>query len=220
VISGTLRALQEKFDGLFPVDFAILNGRFPLNAQKLRRQHFELQDDGRSVRQRDAYQEIRDMWQTARYKQMQNVVISPSDGKSPGTIQLSVDGTISAYENLQEQRERVEQIFNLPCLHPPAENYAGGAFQELCLKFFKGIHVDAIHFCRPRLKAMMARLYQEEHLRRALQESPALDYLKDFGGHILEKQKLRMESLRCKLSAMQQTLRETDRSQRGLNAEY
>ena len=25
--------------------------------------------------------------------------------------------------------------------------------QELCLKFFKGIHVDAIHFCRPRLKA-------------------------------------------------------------------
>lgn len=27
------------------------------------------------------------------------------------------------------------------------------AAQELCLKFFKGIHVDAIHFCRPRLKA-------------------------------------------------------------------
>lgn len=27
--------------------------------------------------------------------------------------------------------------------------------QELCLKFFKGIHVDAIHFCRPRLKACL-----------------------------------------------------------------
>ena len=30
--------------------------------------------------------------------------------------------------------------------------------QELCLKFFKGIHVDAIHFCRPRLKARLCSL--------------------------------------------------------------
>ncbi|CAJ1361109.1 unnamed protein product [Effrenium voratum] len=215
VIQGTLRALQEKFDGLFPVDFAILNGRFPLNAQKLRRQHFELQADGKSVRQRDAMAEIRDMWDTPRYSKMQSVVVSAPDAKSasgPGTIQLSVNGTINAYENLQEQRERVEQIFNLPCVDPPQPDYAGGAFQELCLKFFKGIHVDAIHFCRPRLKAMMAKLYQEEHLRRALQESPALDYLKDFGGHILEKQKNRVDSLRCKLMAMEQTMRETDRN--------
>eukprot|EP00913_Durusdinium_trenchii_P020592 g19341.t1 len=151
------------------------------------------------------------MWQTPRYAKMQSVMVSAPEGKSPsgpGTIQLSVDGTISAYENLQEsrerqeQRERVEQIFNLPCVDPPRVDYAGGAFQ------------DAPAFREPRLKAMMAKLYQEEHLRRALQESPALDYLKDFGGHILEKQKTRVDSLRCKLSAMEQTLRETDRSKK------
>jgi len=222
VILGTLKALQEKFDGLFPVDFAILNGRFPLNSQKLRKQHFELQPDGRTVRQKDATQEIRDMWLTPRYEKMQSVMVSAPETKSassgPGTIQLSVDGTISAYENLQEQRERVEQIFNLPCVDPPRPDYAGGAFQELCLKFFKGIHVDAIHFCRPRLKAMMANLYQEEHLRRALQESPALDYLKDFGGHILEKQKTRMDSLKCKLASMEAALRETEGVKK--NVEY
>ena len=46
--------------------------------------------------------------------------VSAPEGKAqaaagPGTMMLSVDGTINAYENLQEQRERVEQIFNLPC---------------------------------------------------------------------------------------------------------
>lgn len=209
VITETMRALQDKFDGLQPFDFAILNGRFPLNAQRLRKQHFQLQDDGKSVRLKDATQEIKDMWCTPRYAKKQTVEVSQSDGKSPGVMQLSVDGTISAYENLQEQRERVEQIFNLPCSHPPAPQYAGGAFQELCLKFFKGIHVDAIHHCRPRLKAMMARLYQEEDLRRALQESPALDYLKDFGGALLEKQKMRVDSLRLKLTTMEAALRET-----------
>lgn len=209
VISETMRALQDKFDGLQPFDFAILNGRFPLNAQRLRKQHFQLQDDGKSVKLKDGSQEIKDMWATPRYAKKQTVEVSQSDGKSPGVMQLSVDGTISAYENLQEQRERVEQIFNLPCSHPPAPQYAGGAFQELCLKFFKGIHVDAIHHCRPRLKAMMARLYQEEDLRRALQESPSLDYLKDFGGQLLEKQKMRVDSLRLKLSTMEAALRET-----------
>eukprot|EP00442_Polarella_glacialis_P052124 CAMPEP_0115160346 /NCGR_PEP_ID=MMETSP0227-20121206/70755_1 /TAXON_ID=89957 /ORGANISM="Polarella glacialis, Strain CCMP 1383" /LENGTH=1360 /DNA_ID=CAMNT_0002572235 /DNA_START=111 /DNA_END=4191 /DNA_ORIENTATION=+ len=206
VINSTLVALQEKFEGLQPFDFAILNGRFPLNSQKLRRQHFELQDDGKSVKLIDATQEIKDMWTTPRYAQKQSVIVTPPDGRSSGVIQLETSGTLSAYGNLQEQRERVEQIFNLACSDPPAPGFAGGAFQELCLKFFKGIHVDAIHHCRPRLKAMMARMYQEEDLRRALQESGALDYLKDFGGHILDKQKNKVDSLRHKLRAMEACL--------------
>lgn len=206
VVTATLRSLQEKFEGLQPFDFAILNGRFALNSQKLRKQHFELQVDGKTVKLRDATNDIKSMWTTPRYANKQSVEVTPPDPRSPGVIQLSVNGTLSAYENLQEQRERVEQVFNLACADPPAPGFAGGAFQELCLKFFKGIHVDAIHHCRPRLKAMMASLYQEDDLRRALQESGSLDYLKDFGGHILERQKIKVDSLRSKVATMEAAL--------------
>lgn len=206
VIRETLGALQQKFEGLQPFDFAILNGRFPMNSRRMRRQHFELQDDGKTVKLTNATADIKEMWTSPRYNNDLEVEASKGEGSQAGYMQLSVSGTHSAYENLQEQRERVEQIFNLPCSDPPSPGYAGGAFQELCLKFFKGIHVDAIHHCRPRLKAMMAQLYQEDHLRRALQESDALDYLKDFGGHILEKQRLKVESLRCKVATMEAVL--------------
>lgn len=210
VLSQALAGLKEKFEGLQPFDFAILNGRFPLSASKLRKLHFALLDDGKTVKQTDASKDIAAMWSQPRYPKRFEVEVTAAEGKNPGVMMLSCDGTLSAYSNLQEQTERVEQIFKLPPTDPPGKDCAGGAFQELCLKFYKAIHVDAIHYCRPRLKAMMAQLYKEEDLRRALQESPALDYLKDFGGHILDKQKQKVESLKCRLREMEEALKSTE----------
>ncbi|CAE7938707.1 unnamed protein product [Symbiodinium necroappetens] len=210
VVGQTMAALEEEFKSLFPADFTLLNGRFNLNEQKLRKQTFVLTEDGRSVRETDATQDIHRMWESDRYGLTQTVVVCPGKPAGSETIQLSVDATIAAYANFQERTHRVEQIFALPSDHAPKAGFAGGAFQELCLNYFKQIHVHAIHYYRPKLKALLARLYQERHLRQALQRSPAMAKVKEKTGQILKRETKRKDRLRRELNSMRETLRTTD----------
>ena len=88
---------------------------------------------------------------------------------------------------------------------------AGGMLQQTALRFYKANHVHAIHYCRPRLKKMAARIYQEPHLRRALQESEDLDYQVLYGDLIRRKQ-LEVQQLENTMVDMEKTLKSVIRT--------
>jgi hypothetical protein len=47
-------------------------------------------------------------------------------------------------------------------------DYAADTFQLVALRVHKAMHVYAIEYCRPKLKGMMAKMYQEPAIRKAL----------------------------------------------------
>jgi hypothetical protein len=51
------------------------------------------------------------------------------------------------------------------------KRYAGAHFHDVALRVHKSMHTHAIDHCRPRLKAMYAEIYKEDHIQDALHSS-------------------------------------------------
>jgi len=201
VVADAMQGLKQVYASLSPFDGTVLNGRRPLDDKRpLRMDHFELEPAGKRAERKDAQmvlEELREACCSPQKSFWSDVKLHVH--RDQGFIKASTETTLRVYRNIVDKGiDRVEQIMRLPLEDAPyssedrtrdgGSEFAGGMQHQLLLTFFKIVHVDAIHYCRPRLVKMMAEIYKQEKLIRALQDNPELNYSTIYAPKIAEKE--------------------------------
>lgn len=137
--------LATEFAKLFPFDASRLNGRLPFATI--------------SNVQNPEENEIRDLRNQYLFAQVSEKMLTGIERREDdGALKVSEEILDLAHVNLHSQTT-------------PENTNDYEEFNESCLKYFKSIHTIAIDECRPRIKKMMASIYQEESLRSILTDT-------------------------------------------------
>eukprot|EP00930_Biecheleria_cincta_P032879 TRINITY_DN22780_c0_g2_i1.p1 TRINITY_DN22780_c0_g2~~TRINITY_DN22780_c0_g2_i1.p1 ORF type:complete len:1631 (+),score=387.44 TRINITY_DN22780_c0_g2_i1:47-4939(+) len=193
-LKKVLDGLETTFDSLCPFDWSTLNGRLPLA---------ELEDTGVPVKAADCYD-------ASLLKELTVERISQGDKKSGETqVQCSAVLLLQSFHNLVGDKlstlaaEASEQANR----SPPDDNLAHPAVQALCLKVWKAMHCHAIDHCRPRLKRMLALIYERENILKMLMDAPGekLKFTEMFKD-VIEQNSMSLREMKAKIQSMEKVL--------------
>lgn len=214
-----LGQLSNKFAELQPFDWTTLNGRFPFDASKpIREVHYTLSSSsvGNTATKEPAEKnksQLEEFWTQPLKYRWENLYTEGAykvvKNEELGGLELDPLTNTAAYDSLSNNACNVAIMNAMECRGDTQQNgdskLAGEAFHEMALRVHKSMCANAIDYCRPRIKTMMSQVYQEEHLRVALQGSRNLQYKERFSSCVDDKIK-ELAEVSQKYSSLEETL--------------
>lgn len=193
VVYKTMGHLDKRLDDLQPFDRTIQNGRVDLLSRVMRKDAFCPAGASRYGR----------------------APLAPKfclvRGACDSTSFMELAGAGEYYRSLtQEVSLDLDEVMKRQSKdNPPFGDcqLAGGEIHGVAMKIHKLVLADAVSYCRPRLRKMIAELVDEEALRVGLHRDEELNYMHFYGGLIEEKKKA-CELKRRRLSEMRRDLDE------------
>jgi hypothetical protein len=237
VIDRTLAELSDSFDQLVPFDWSSLNGRLPLarDVKGLRAKAWGKGDGGEITEVATEDEEIKAIWMTpirTLWKDGKGEMIlegkmniglecdkgDNTKAATPKRITCMQTVQDEAYTNLVSNGLEIittKMSAADTLIAPPSweKMYAGPLFQTHALTIWKAMHCAAIDYCRPRLKKMLAQIYQVDALRTMLTSAPFHSGRLDFREMYKETIQGKKDSLKteeAKLERLKRTLHAID----------